>query len=147
MGRGKQLPATLCAPRSRLFPGFVPKMSQALTFSATIRNDVNQIQTITVITLLALLTISGAVISDQVLTNQGQPGGGSVLTSVWRGRVWRVRVKSWGDVEHAFRRSIPETYQPAGRGCGFSDRFAGIGRGCLPFTAGAISRRVTIFPD
>jgi hypothetical protein len=53
-------------------------MSQALTFSATIRNDVNQIQTITVITLLALLTISGAVISGQVLTNQG----GSVLTSV-----------------------------------------------------------------
>ena len=74
-------------------------MSQALTFSATIRNDVNHMQTITVITLLALLTISGAVISDQVLTNQG----GSVLTSVWRGRVWRVRVKSLGDVEHAFR--------------------------------------------
>jgi len=49
-------------------------MSQALTFSATIRNDVNHmLQTITVITLLALLTISGAVISDQVLTNQGQP--------------------------------------------------------------------------
>jgi hypothetical protein len=30
-------------------------------------------QTITVITLLALLTISGAVISDQVLTHQAQP--------------------------------------------------------------------------
>jgi hypothetical protein len=30
-------------------------------------------QTITVITLLALLTISGAVISDQILTNQVQP--------------------------------------------------------------------------
>jgi hypothetical protein len=48
-------------------------MSQALTFSATIRNDVNHMQTITVITLLALLTVSGAVISDQILTNQGQP--------------------------------------------------------------------------
>jgi hypothetical protein len=29
-------------------------------------------QTITVITILALLTISGAVISDQILTNQEQ---------------------------------------------------------------------------
>jgi len=48
-------------------------MHQALTFSATIRRDVNHMQTITVITLLALLTISGAVISDRVLTNQEQP--------------------------------------------------------------------------
>jgi hypothetical protein len=30
-------------------------------------------QTITVITILALLTISGAMISDRVLTGQGQP--------------------------------------------------------------------------
>jgi hypothetical protein len=30
-------------------------------------------QTITVIALLALLTISGAVISDQILTSQAQP--------------------------------------------------------------------------
>jgi hypothetical protein len=48
-------------------------MHQALTFSATIRRDVNYMQTITVITLLALLTISGAMISDWVLTNQEQP--------------------------------------------------------------------------
>jgi hypothetical protein len=47
-------------------------MHQALTFSATIRRDVNQVQTITVITLLALLTISGAVVSDRILTNQEQ---------------------------------------------------------------------------
>ena len=58
--------------RPRLFPGFVPKMSQALTFSATFRGDVNHMQTITVITILALLTISGAVISDRVLTGQEQ---------------------------------------------------------------------------
>jgi hypothetical protein len=32
-------------------------MRQALTFSATIRRDVNPMQTMTVITLLALLTI------------------------------------------------------------------------------------------
>ena len=55
-----------------IVPGFVPKMSQALTFSATFRDDVNQMQTITVITILALLTISGAVISDRVLTGQEQ---------------------------------------------------------------------------
>jgi hypothetical protein len=60
------------AGRPRLFPGFVPKMSQALTFSATFRRDVNQMQTITVITILALLTISGAMISDQILTRQDQ---------------------------------------------------------------------------
>jgi hypothetical protein len=30
-------------------------------------------QTITVITILALLTISGAVVSDRILTSQGQP--------------------------------------------------------------------------
>jgi hypothetical protein len=45
-------------------------MRQALTFSATIGDDVNPMKTITVITILALLTISGAVISDQILTGQ-----------------------------------------------------------------------------
>ncbi|HEY2572508.1 MAG TPA: hypothetical protein VGH65_00520 [Verrucomicrobiaceae bacterium] len=48
-------------------------MRQALTFSATFGGDVNHMQTITVITVLALLTISGAVISDQILTRQEQP--------------------------------------------------------------------------
>jgi hypothetical protein len=41
-----------------------------LTFSATIRSDRDGMRTITVITILALLTISGAVISDQILTSQ-----------------------------------------------------------------------------
>jgi hypothetical protein len=45
-------------------------MRQALTFSATIAHNVNPMQTITVIAILALLTISGAAISDQILTNQ-----------------------------------------------------------------------------
>ena len=45
-------------------------MRQALTFSATIRHDVNEMQTITIITILALLTISGAAISDRILTGQ-----------------------------------------------------------------------------
>jgi hypothetical protein len=56
--------------RSPLFPGFVPKKRQALTFSATFGRDVNPMKTITVITVLALLTISGAVVSDQILTRQ-----------------------------------------------------------------------------
>ena len=49
-----------------MFPGFVPKKRQALTFSATFGRDVNPMKTITVITVLALLT----VISDQILTRQ-----------------------------------------------------------------------------
>jgi len=48
-------------------------MRQALTFSATIDGDANPMKTITVIMLLALLTISGAVISDQILTSQDHP--------------------------------------------------------------------------
>lgn len=51
----------------------VPKMRQALTFSATIRSDRGLMRTLTVITILALLTISGAVISDQILTSQERP--------------------------------------------------------------------------
>jgi hypothetical protein len=58
--------------RPRSNPAFVPKMRQALTFSATFGRDVNEMYTITVITILALLTISGAVVSDQILTSQGQ---------------------------------------------------------------------------
>jgi hypothetical protein len=58
--------------RPRLFPWFVLKTSQLLTFSATFGRDVNVMRTITIITILALLTISGAVISDQILTSQGQ---------------------------------------------------------------------------
>jgi hypothetical protein len=48
-------------------------MRQALTFSATIRGDRHDMRTITVITILALLTISGAVISDQILTSEERP--------------------------------------------------------------------------
>jgi hypothetical protein len=58
---------------SPLFLGFAPKMRQALTFSATFGRDVNPMKTITVITILALLTISGAVISDQILTRTEHP--------------------------------------------------------------------------
>jgi hypothetical protein len=67
-GRGPRPAAK--SGRPRLFPAFVAKMRQALTFSATIGADVNPMKTITVIAILALLTISGAVISDQILTGQ-----------------------------------------------------------------------------
>jgi hypothetical protein len=55
--------------RPRSFPGIVPKRDKTQTVSATIRSDVNHVKTITVITLLALLAISGAVISDRILTS------------------------------------------------------------------------------
>jgi hypothetical protein len=55
-----------------LFLGMVLKMRQALTFSATIGNDDPGMRTLAVISLLALLTISGAVVSDQILTSDQQ---------------------------------------------------------------------------
>ena len=55
-----------------MFPCIVLKMSQALTFSATIRHDDLPMKTLAVISILALLTISGAVVSDQILTSDQQ---------------------------------------------------------------------------
>jgi hypothetical protein len=45
-------------------------MHQALTFSATIGGDLLPMKTMAVLMILALLTISGAVISDQILTRE-----------------------------------------------------------------------------
>jgi hypothetical protein len=59
-------------PPPRLFLGIVLKMRQALTFSATIGTDDPPMKTLAVITILALLTISGAVVSDQILTSDQQ---------------------------------------------------------------------------
>jgi hypothetical protein len=55
-----------------LFLWFVLKMRQALTFSATIENDHRGMKTLAVISLLALLTISGAAYTDQILTSDQQ---------------------------------------------------------------------------
>lgn len=52
-----------------MFHGFVHKMCQALTFSATIENDHRAMKTLAVISILALLTISGAAYTDQLLTS------------------------------------------------------------------------------
>jgi hypothetical protein len=51
-----------------IFLWLAQKMRQALTFSATIQNDVQSMKTLAVILILALLTLSGAAISDQLLT-------------------------------------------------------------------------------
>lgn len=51
-----------------MFPRFVPKTRQALTFLATIENDGDAMKTLAFISILALLTISGAAYTDQLLT-------------------------------------------------------------------------------
>jgi hypothetical protein len=52
-----------------MFPWFVLKTCRALTFSATIENHDPTMKTLAVISILALLTISGAAWTDQVLTS------------------------------------------------------------------------------
>jgi hypothetical protein len=47
-------------------------MSQALTYSATIGTDHDGMKTLAVISILALLTISGAAYTDQLLTGERQ---------------------------------------------------------------------------
>lgn len=47
-------------------------MRQALTFLATIENDPRTMKTLAVISILALLTISGAAYTDQILTGDQQ---------------------------------------------------------------------------
>jgi hypothetical protein len=55
-----------------LFPGIDLKTRQTLTFSATIGSDGLPMKTLAAIAILALLTVSGAVISDQILTSEAQ---------------------------------------------------------------------------
>lgn len=51
-----------------IFPGIVAKSDQALTFLATIGTDLGTMKFLALISILALLTVSGAAISDQILT-------------------------------------------------------------------------------
>ena len=60
-----------------MFLLFVPKMSQTLTFLATIENDHHGMKTLAVISILALLTISGAAYTDQLLTSDRQTAQGA----------------------------------------------------------------------
>ena len=52
-----------------MFLRFVSKMRQALTFLATIENDGDAMKTLAATSILALLTISGAAYTDQLLTS------------------------------------------------------------------------------
>ncbi|RTM12684.1 MAG: hypothetical protein EKK33_15415 [Bradyrhizobiaceae bacterium] len=49
-------------------PGNVAESNQSLTFLATIGGDVPAMKFLGMITILALLTMGGAAISDQLLT-------------------------------------------------------------------------------
>jgi hypothetical protein len=60
-----------------MFPGIVLKMHRALTFSATFENDDQPMKTLAVISILALLTISGAALTDQFLTAGQQMAQGT----------------------------------------------------------------------
>jgi hypothetical protein len=55
-----------------MFPRIVPKMHQAVTFLATIQNHDLAMKTLAVISILALLTITGAAYTDQLLTSDQQ---------------------------------------------------------------------------
>lgn len=55
-----------------MFLRLVPKTRQALTFLATIENDHGAMKTLAVISILALLTVSGAAYTDQLLTGDQQ---------------------------------------------------------------------------
>jgi putative effector of murein hydrolase LrgA (UPF0299 family) len=65
------------AAAATMFLLFVPKMRQALTFLATIENDDCGMKTLAVISILALLTISGAAYTDQLLTSDQQTAQGA----------------------------------------------------------------------
>ncbi len=55
-----------------MFPWIVPKSHRRLTPLATIGFEVRAMKTLAIISILALLTISGAAISDQILTADQQ---------------------------------------------------------------------------
>ena len=52
-----------------IYPGTVPKMHKSQTFLATIQNDPEFMRTLAVISILALLTIGGAVFTDELFTS------------------------------------------------------------------------------
>ena len=67
------------SPGPRLFLWLVQKRRQALTFLATIENDHWNMKTLAGISILALLAISGAAYTDQILTSDQQAGAGDRL--------------------------------------------------------------------
>ena len=72
------LPPSRRRPHSpRLCPALAPKRRQALTFLATIENDDDGMKTLAVISILALLAISGASYTDQLPTSDQQTAHGA----------------------------------------------------------------------
>ena len=72
-----------------MFRRFVPKTRQALTFLATIENDGDVMKTLAVISILALLTISGAAYTDQLLTGDQTMQGRELKPAVEAGfSIW-----------------------------------------------------------
>ncbi|MGE9009745.1 hypothetical protein ACO2JO_14255 [Leptospira interrogans] len=55
----------------------VPKMRQALTFLATIQIDRGDMKTLAIISILALLTVSGAAYTDQLFMGDQQTTRGA----------------------------------------------------------------------
>ena len=53
-----------------MFRGIVAEMHETQTFLATIQIDHGTMKTLAVISILALLTITGAAYSDQLLTSE-----------------------------------------------------------------------------
>ena len=60
-----------------MFRRLVVKMRQALTFLTTVRNDVPVMKPMAVILILALLTISGAAYTDQLLMSDQRTAHGA----------------------------------------------------------------------
>jgi hypothetical protein len=52
-----------------IFPGIVPKMHKSMSVLATIQNDLEAMKTLAIICILALLTITGAVWTDELFTS------------------------------------------------------------------------------
>jgi hypothetical protein len=60
-----------------IVPVLVAKTHRTLTFLATIQNDHRPMRTLAVISILALLTITGAAYTDQVLIGEQQAAQGA----------------------------------------------------------------------
>ena len=78
-------PRPVCFPIGReckqagkitIFPGIVLKLRQAQTFLDTIENEIVAMKILAMISVLALLTISGAAYTDQLLTSEQESAQG-----------------------------------------------------------------------
>ncbi len=97
-------------------------------------------RTLVVISILALLTISGAAYTDQLMISAQQAR---------RERIEAAFLKFWntlGDDDDAFGGSISQIDKPSSRGGGVSDCIADFGNRDFPSRAGANRQPVTAVP-